>query len=147
EWYPKPELVETRTLRWIRAGRIKNECGAEIFGILNRIIGRVEKIRGALRTSPRLFTGGKSRKNHPFFGGKPILRPRAWLLRLGRFGMVIKSAMLVVRNQDDRVAPVGSITHRIDQLRHERLATLNVGGRMLVVFELRSQKPKVRVHE
>src|SRR5215469_9290058 len=61
--------------------------------------------------------------------------------------MVIKSAVLVVRDQDDGVAPVGSIAHRIDQLRYECLAALNVSGRMLVGFELGSQKPKVRVHK
>src|SRR5215467_834021 len=147
EWHPHPELVETRALRGIGAGWIRSERGTEILGILDRVVCGVEKIRGALGASAGLFTAGRIGKISALSGRNAIRRPRAGLLRLWRFGMVIKSAVLVVRDQDDGVAPVGSIAHGIDQLRYECLAALNVSGRMLVGFELGSQKTKVRVHK
>src|SRR5579871_2219307 len=61
--------------------------------------------------------------------------------------VIVLPAVLVIRDQDDRVLPEWSVAHRVDYLREKRLAALNVGGRMLIILELNAKHAKVGIHK
>src|SRR5439155_24839160 len=61
--------------------------------------------------------------------------------------MVVITAVLVVGYENHRVLPERSISHRVHHLRHERLSSLYVCRRMLVIFVLRSEQSEIGVDE
>src|SRR5436190_24000573 len=61
--------------------------------------------------------------------------------------MIVKSAVLIVSNDDDRVFPGRAISHRAHDLRHVSLPALNVGRRMFVVFIRRPFQTEIRINE
>src|SRR5260370_23257693 len=61
--------------------------------------------------------------------------------------MVVVTAVLVVRYEDHCVLPERSIPYRVDHLRDERLSSLYVRWRMLIIFVLRSEQSEIGIDE
>jgi len=69
------------------------------------------------------------------------------LWRLRRLGVIVKSSMLVISDDHDRILPVGAVAYRVDDLRDIRLPALNVGRWVLVVFGGGSFQTEIGIHE
>ena len=65
-----------------------------------------------------------------------------------RRNVIVVAAVFVIGNQDDRVFPVRAVANRVDHLRNEGLASLNVGRRMFVIFRSGAGKhAEIRIDE
>src|SRR6202021_2658967 len=70
------------------------------------------------------------------------------ILRSGRrCNVIVKPAVLIVGKKDDRILPVRTVPHRADHLRNISLASLDVGGWMLIVFGRGSGQAKIGIHK
>src|SRR5215510_6647400 len=139
ERYPESELIKTGALvrkrtRWIRRKR----CAEGLFN--------VEADR-ALRASTSLLAGrrigsiGTTSRYDAIRCALPSLpRPR-WS------NVIVRAAMLVVSNKDDRILPERPIAHCIYHLRDKRLSSLDIGRRMFIVLELDAKQTKVRINK
>src|SRR5882672_4438384 len=125
---PEAELIKAGALIWKWAGRVSGKSGAKGFF-------RVQADR-AVRAAAQLGAGGRVGKIGALSHSDSVGSARATLRRTRRFHMVVRSAVLVVGNQDDRVLPVGTVAHCINHLRDEGLASLDVRWRMLIVLGL-----------
>src|SRR5207302_9190083 len=66
---------------------------------------------------------------------------------LRRRHVIVIAAVLVIGNEDDRILPQGPVAHGVHDLRNERLPSLYVRWRMLIVFELPSGQTEIGIDE
>src|SRR5215467_1905841 len=101
----------------------------------------------ALRASARLLAGRRVGSVGTTSGHDSIRRPLASLPRSRWGNVIVRATMLVVSDEDDGVLPERTIANRVHHLRNERLASLDIGGRMLVILELDAEQTKVRINK
>ncbi len=69
------------------------------------------------------------------------------LTRFRRRYVIIITAVLVIRDEDDRILPERPVAHSIHDLRNERLSSLYVRRRVLIVFELPSEQAEIGINK
>src|ERR1700719_4296959 len=64
-----------------------------------------------------------------------------------RRSVIVETAVLIVGKKYDGIFPVRTVTNRVDYLRDEGLSSLNVRGRMLVIFGRGSGQAEIWIDE
>src|SRR5215471_9921266 len=147
QWNWHSELVEGSAKGWKRAAGIARQGGAKPFGILEGCIPGAHEVPGALRTATGTQAEGRKREVLAL-PGKDSVRSAGPVLRCPRWlSMVVEPAMFVVGDENDGIFPIAAVANRVDHLRHVLLPSLNVGGGMLIIFELRSQDSEIGIDE
>ena len=141
------ELIKVGALGRVGAGGIGSEGRAERDGVVQAGVGVAEEVGVALCAAAGLKAGGWVRKIGALSGRDAVGIALAGLGSVGRTDMVVGTAVLIVGDEDDGVLPTGAVADGVDDLRDVGLAALDVGGRMLVVFEGRAAESKVGIDE
>ena len=141
------ELIEVGALRRVGAGGIGGEGGAERDGVVQAGVGVAEEVGVALGPAAGLQAGGRVGEIGALAGRDAVGIALAGLRSMGRTDVVIETAVLIVGDEDDRILPVGAVADGIDDLGDVSLAALDVGGRMLVVFEGPAATSEVGIEE
>src|SRR5262249_49095080 len=139
ERHSESELIKTGALVREGTGWIRGKRGTERFFNIEADC--------ALRASARLLAGRRVGSIGTTSRHDSIRRALASLPRSRRGNGIVSAAMLVVSDEDDRVLPEWPTAYRVHHLRNERLASLDIGGRMLVILELDAEQTKVRINK
>src|SRR5439155_22631115 len=104
----EPELIEGRTVRRIRAGRREGRAQP----------GRVDRLAvGAVRTAARHLARRRIRRVRASPRGNAVRCERASLWRGRWHDVIVEAAVLVIREEQDRVVPVWAAPARAHDLR------------------------------
>ncbi|MDX6464857.1 MAG: hypothetical protein QOE55_8554 [Acidobacteriaceae bacterium] len=140
-------LSEVGALGRVGAGGIGSEGRAERDGVVQAGVGVAEEVGVALGAASGLQAGGRVRSVGALAGRDAVGIGLAVLAGVGRADVVVGTAVLIVGDEDDGVLPAGAVADGIDDLGDVGLAALDVGGRMLVVFEGNAAESEVGIDE
>src|SRR5262249_27580990 len=114
------------TIRRVGSGRCERRAEAGRRGCPTGVAGRA---------ATRYLACGRVRRVGALPWGDAVGCRRAALRDSRRWNMVVEAAMLVVREEQNRVVPAGAAAQRHDDGRHEILTGPDVPRRMLVRLE------------
>jgi len=141
------ELIEVGALGRVGAGGIGGEGGAERDRVVQAGVGVAEEVGVALGAAAGLQAGGRVRSVGALAGRDTVGIGLTGLAGVGRTDVVVGTAVLIVGDEDDGILPAGAVADGVDDLRDVGLAALNVGRRMLVVFEGYAAESEVGIDE
>src|SRR5207253_2019372 len=133
----EPELVKVRAEGRVRPGRRRRWREAWADG------RRLEPAHDALLPAARLLARRRTRRVLAQAWIDPVGIAPPSLLRLGRRDVVVEPAVLIVREEENRIVPAAARPQRRDDVRYEGLAQPDVGGRMFVGFDSRDAESRI----
>ena len=140
-------LIEVGALGRVGAGGIGSEGGAERDGVVQAGVGVADEVGVAFGPAAGLQAGGRVRSVGALAGRDAVGIGLAGLASVGGADVIVGTAVLIVGDEDDGILPAGAVADGVDDLRDVGLAALDVGGRMLVVFEGNAAESEVGIDE